>query len=110
MESLDVVDGSLERCALIRREGILRASKFLLGYGEALESNAVKAFRVRTERSVAVPADRVDHLECDSSNVGARLLCGPRQNRAAISVSQTVPVEDSHRSGLTGEAGGTRGA
>jgi len=77
MESLDVVYCSLERCALFRGDGISRTRKFLLGHGQAIESNAVEAFRVRTERSVAVPADGVDYLECDGSNVGTRLLCWP---------------------------------
>jgi hypothetical protein len=62
MESLDVVYCSLERCALFRRDRISRLRKFLLGYDQAIESNAVETFRVRTERSVAVPADRVDYL------------------------------------------------
>jgi hypothetical protein len=69
MESLDVVYCSLERCALFQRERISRGRKFLLGYGQCLEANAVEAFRIRTDRSVAVPADRVDYLECDSRDV-----------------------------------------
>jgi hypothetical protein len=62
MESLDVVYCSLERCMLFRREGISCIRKFLLGYGKTVYSDTVEAFRVRTDCSVAVTADRVDYL------------------------------------------------
>jgi hypothetical protein len=62
MESLDVVYRSLERCALFRREGISRRREFLLGHGQTVEADAVEAFRIGTDRSVAIPADRVDYL------------------------------------------------
>jgi hypothetical protein len=78
MESLDVVYCALERFKLFGCEDISRARKLLLGHGQAIESNAVEAFRIRTEGGVAVPANRVDYLECDGSNVGARLLFRPR--------------------------------
>jgi hypothetical protein len=77
MESLDVVYCSLERCALFRCQGISRGRKFLLGHGQTVYPDAVEAFRVGTQRCVASPADGVDYLECDGSDVGTRLLRGP---------------------------------
>jgi hypothetical protein len=75
MESLDVVYGSLERCALFRRNGISRDSKFFLGYSQAFESNAIEAFRIRTERSVTALADCVHYFQRDGRDVSPRLLC-----------------------------------
>src|SRR5262249_21890355 len=96
METLDIGYGPFDCGYLLRRERVPCCAKLLFRHCKIIETHTVEAFRVGAQGRIAPLSDRIDDLERDSRNVGARLLCRPVQHGVAIGIGQLVPLEDAH--------------
>src|SRR6185312_8379286 len=104
VEHAHVLDRTLDRCDLLRRQRTACSRELLATDRELAHLHTVELLRVRAQRGIAVATHGVDDLSHAVQDIRALILRGARERGALAFGIERIPLEDFHRDFGHGQA------